>query len=77
MSREKFGTESVSTSPLNGESRWPVSANAMLPAQSAKAGVEIARVEIEPNGKITVITGKPEPEQATDLDKWLGKHNAH
>jgi hypothetical protein len=41
-----------------------------------KAGVEIARVEIEP-GKITVIVGKPEPEQATDLDKWLGKHNAH
>ena len=43
----------------------------------AKAGVEIARVEIEPNGKIAVITGKPEPEQATDLDQWLGKHNAH
>ena len=43
-----------------------------------KAGIDIRRFEIE-NGKIVVITGKPEsePEQANDLDNWLGKHDAH
>jgi hypothetical protein len=44
--------------------------------QVAKAGVEAARYEVEPDGKIVVVTGKPEAEQ-NDLDKWMAKHNAH
>jgi hypothetical protein len=40
------------------------------------AGIEVSRFEIE-KGKIVVITGKPEREQATDLDKWMEKHDAH
>jgi hypothetical protein len=38
------------------------------------AGIDIVRFEIE-NGKIVVITGKAEREQATDLDKWMAKHH--
>jgi hypothetical protein len=41
-----------------------------------KAGIAIQRFEIE-NGKITVVTGKPEAEQSNDLDKWMEKHDAH
>jgi hypothetical protein len=37
------------------------------------AGVDIARFEIE-NGKIVVVTGKPERKQATDLDNWMAMH---
>jgi len=39
------------------------------------AGVSIVRFEIE-NGKIVVVTGKPEAEQVPDLDKWMAKHHA-
>jgi hypothetical protein len=45
--------------------------------QARKAGLEVARYEIEPDGKISVVTGKPEPEQTNDLDKWLAKRHAH
>lgn len=41
------------------------------------AGIEIARIEIDTDGRITLTTGKPEPEQATDLDRWMAKHDAH
>lgn len=39
------------------------------------AGEEIARVEIDPYGKIVIITGKgTDTRQANDLDAWIGKH---
>jgi hypothetical protein len=37
--------------------------------QAAKAGIEVARYEIDPDGKIIIVTGKPE---ATEADNpWL------
>ena len=44
------------------------------------AGLSISRVECDPvTGKIVVFPGRPDTigESANDLDKWLGKHNAH
>jgi hypothetical protein len=39
-----------------------------------KAGVEVARVEID-NGKIVVIAGKPTDALGrNELDKWLAEH---
>ena len=42
--------------------------------QASKAGIEVARYEIEPDGKITLVTGKAEPAKTNDLDKWIAKH---
>jgi hypothetical protein len=37
-----------------------------------KAGVPVARVEVSPDGRIIVITGKPEQEHdpATEINEW-------
>jgi hypothetical protein len=43
------------------------------------AGVDISRVEIDPDGKLIVVTGKPaEPdtESTEQLDEWMKKDNA-
>jgi hypothetical protein len=45
--------------------------------QASKAGIVVARYEVEPDGKISVIPGQPEADQANDLDEWMAKHNAH
>jgi hypothetical protein len=42
--------------------------------QAAKAGIEVARYEIDPDGKIVIVTGKPDATEAdnpwlADLDK--------
>jgi hypothetical protein len=44
---------------------------------SFKARIEVARYEIEPDGKIIVVTGKPHPEPTNDLDKWMAKRHAN
>ena len=36
--------------------------------QASKAGIEVARYEVEPDGKINVVTGKSE---ATEANPWL------
>jgi hypothetical protein len=49
---------------------------ASVAKQAAKAGIEVARYEIEPD-KITVVTGKqgePKAEQTNDVDEWMAKH---
>jgi hypothetical protein len=39
------------------------------------AGVQIARVEIDPTGKIVILTGGNEPVASTNaLDKWMAQH---
>ena len=45
--------------------------------QASKARIEVARYEIEPDGKISVVTGKPQPEPTNDLDKWIAKRHAN
>jgi hypothetical protein len=51
---------------------------------ASKAGVSV-RVSIEPDGKIVVVTDKPNDgqnvtqkpsETANDLDNWINKHDA-
>ena len=41
-----------------------------------KAGVHVRRLEIEPDGKIVVFTGKPgeETTNLSDLDRWMAEH---
>jgi hypothetical protein len=43
------------------------------------AGVEVARIEIETTGKITIVTGKPEGVQASDGNPWdeVPSHGDH
>jgi molybdopterin biosynthesis enzyme len=39
------------------------------------AGVEIARVEVDKEGKIVIIAGKPESKSAgNELDQWRANH---
>ena len=38
------------------------------------AGIDVARVEIDKEGKIVIVTGKPDPVQnSVDLDRELGE----
>jgi hypothetical protein len=37
--------------------------------QAAKAGIEVARYEVNPDGKISIVTGKPEAAEANN--PWL------
>jgi hypothetical protein len=46
---------------------------ASVAKQASKAGIEVACYEVEP-GKITVVTGKPEPK--SDLDRELEEFDA-
>jgi hypothetical protein len=48
---------------------------ASVARQATKAGIEVARYEIAPDGKIAVITGKPEPTKS-DLDRELEEFDA-
>jgi hypothetical protein len=50
---------------------------ASVAKQASKAGVEVARYEIEPDGKIIVIPGQPEADRTNDLDKWVAKRSAN
>jgi hypothetical protein len=43
------------------------------------AGIEVARVEVDKNGKIVIVVGKPaeangESEIANDFDRWIATH---
>lgn len=40
------------------------------------AGLAIARVEIDADGRIILVTGSPQPEPATPFDAWKAKKNA-
>jgi hypothetical protein len=50
---------------------------ASVAKQASKAGIAVARYEVEPDGKIVVVPGKPEADQTNDLDKWMAKRHAH
>lgn len=39
-----------------------------------QAGIDIARIEVDSDGRIVIVTGKPEPTKAADLDNWIEKH---
>jgi hypothetical protein len=44
--------------------------HASIAKQTTKAGIEVARYEIEPDGKIIVVTGKPIDQTNNDADPW-------
>jgi hypothetical protein len=46
---------------------------ASVARQANKAGVEVARYEVEPDGKISVIPGQPKADPTNDFDRWLAK----
>jgi len=42
--------------------------------QVSRAGIEVARYEVKPDGTVVVVTGKTDTEQTNDLDNWIAKH---
>jgi hypothetical protein len=50
---------------------------ASIAKQASKAGIEVARYEVAPDGKIIVVTGKPTDQTNNDLDRWMAKRHAH
>jgi hypothetical protein len=41
------------------------------------AGVEVARVEVDKDGRITIVAGKPSEQSVTEvnaLDAWMAKN---
>jgi len=43
---------------------------ASVAKQASKAGIEVARYEVEPDGKIVLVTGKPGMDNAADVNPW-------
>lgn len=41
---------------------------------AASAGLDVGRVEIDPSGKIVIVTAREVCEPQNDLDKWLNRH---
>ena len=39
-----------------------------------KAGLQVARIEIDRDGKIVVVAGNPETHKRNELDRWIQKH---
>lgn len=38
------------------------------------AGLDVGRVEIDPTGKIVIVTAKEAPTPQNDLDAWMSRH---
>jgi hypothetical protein len=47
---------------------------ASVAKQACKAGLEVARYEVKPDGSIVIVTGKGEQQQGNDVDEWIAKH---
>ena len=47
---------------------------ASVAKHATKAGIEVARYEVKPDGTVVVVTGKTNTEQTDDLDNWIAKH---
>jgi hypothetical protein len=47
---------------------------ASVAKQVSRAGIEVARYEVKPDGTVVVVTGKTDTEQTNDLDNWIAKH---
>jgi hypothetical protein len=69
------GVDAMKFAQRKRRARKPTLAN--VAKQASKAGVAVARYEVEPDGKINVIPGQPEADQTNDLDKWMAKHRAN
>ena len=52
--------------------RKPTLAN--VAKQASKAGIEVARYEIKPDGTVVVVTGQGEQQQGNEVDEWIAKH---
>jgi hypothetical protein len=50
---------------------------ASVARQAAKAGIEVARYEVEVNGKIIVITGRVAPEMTSGTDVNIQETSAN
>ena len=38
---------------------------------AVSAGVEVGRIEIDPSGKIVIVSARQDAQPKNDLDKWL------
>jgi hypothetical protein len=65
------------TKPAQRKRRARKPTLASVAKQASKAGVVVARYEVEPDGKITIIPGQPEADKTNDLDKWMAKRHAN
>jgi hypothetical protein len=42
--------------------------------QAGKAGIDVARYEVKPDGTVVVVTGAGEQQQGNEVDEWIAKH---
>src|SRR5215468_6939792 len=47
---------------------------ASVAKQAGKAGIDVARYEVKPDGTVVVVTGTGEQQQGNELDEWIAKH---
>lgn len=41
---------------------------------AAAAGLDVGRVEIDPSGKIVIVTAKDAPASVSELDQWMSRN---
>jgi hypothetical protein len=66
--RRVHAADAAAEKPARQRQRKPTLAS--IAKQTTKAGIEVARYEIEPDGKIIVVTGKPIDQTNNDADPW-------
>ena len=47
---------------------------ASVAKQAGKAGIDVARYEVKPDGTVIVVTGAGEQQQGNEVDEWIAKH---
>jgi hypothetical protein len=47
---------------------------ASVAKQARKAGLDVARYEVRPDGTVVIVTGKGEQQQGNEVDEWIAKH---
>jgi hypothetical protein len=47
---------------------------ASVAKQAGKAGIDVARYEVKPDGTVIVVTGAGEQRQGNEVDEWIAKH---
>ena len=66
------GTSAENSAPRQHKPRKPTLAS--VAKQASKAGIEVGRYEVRPDGTVVVVTGKGEQQQGNEVDEWIAKH---
>jgi len=47
---------------------------ASVAKQASKAGIEVARYEVKPDGTVVAVVGQPEQQQSNEADEWIATY---